>query len=114
MNVLSIAADTLWIIALSIMAGAARVAWRRMDASVMVPMVGTWRLPRNTALIAPVALAFVVGVALLWGHRNAADLSANVIFFGLRATLAAIVAMVHLQWLKGALSTLDGEGAPKS
>lgn len=47
MNVLSIAADTLWIIALSIMAGAARVAWRRMDASVMVPMVGTRRLPRN-------------------------------------------------------------------
>ncbi len=114
MNVLSIAADTLWIIALSIMAGAARVAWRRMDAGVMVPMIGTWRLPRNLALITPVALAFALGVALLWGHRNATDLSANVIFFGLRATFAAIVAMLHLQWLKGALSTLDGEGALKS
>ena len=114
MNVLSIAADTLWIIALSIMAGAARVAWRRMDSGVMVPMIGTWRLPRNLALIVPVAAAFVVGVVLLWGHRNAADLSANVIFFGLRATLAAIVAMVHLQWLKGALSTLEAEGSLKS
>ncbi|MBB3892777.1 hypothetical protein GGQ61_003513 [Phenylobacterium haematophilum] len=114
MNVLSIAADTLWIIALSIMAGAARMAWRRMDAEVMVPMIGTWRLPRNLALVVPVAAAFVVGVVLLWGHRNAADLSANVIFFGLRATLAAIVAMVHLQWLKGALSTLEAEGSLKS
>ena len=114
MNVLSFAADTLWIIALSIMAGAARMAWRRMDAEVMVPMIGTWRLPRNLALIVPVAAAFVVGVVLLWGHRNAADLSANVIFFGLRATLAAIVAMVHLQWLKGALSTLEAEGSLKS
>ena len=114
MNVLSIAADTLWIIALSIMAGAARMAWRRMDAEVMVPMIGTWRLPRNLALVVPVAAAFVVGVVLLWGHRNAADLSANVIFFGLRATLAANVAMVHLQWLKGALSTLEAEGSLKS
>ena len=114
MNVLSIAADTLWIIALSIMAGAARMAWRRMDAEVMVPMIGTWRLPRNLALVVPVAAAFVVGVVLLWGHRNAADLSANVIFFGLRATLAAIVAMVHRQWLKGALSTLEAEGSLKS
>ena len=114
MNVLSIAADTLWIIALSIMAGAARMAWRRMDAEVMVPMIGTWRLPRNLALVVPVAAAFVVGVVLLWGHRNAADLSANVIFFGLRATLTAIVAMVHLQWLKGALSTLEAEGSLKS
>lgn len=114
MNVLSIAADTLWIIALSIMAGAARMAWRRMDAEVMVPMIGTWRLPRNLALVVPVVAAFVVGVVLLWGHRNAADLSANVIFFGLRATLAAIVAMVHLQWLKGALSTLEAEGSLKS
>jgi len=114
MNVLSIAADTLWIIALSIMAGAARVAWRRMDASVMVPMIGTWRLPRNLALIIPVAAAFALGVALLWGHRHAAGLSYNVIFFGLRATLAAIVAMLHLQWLKGALTTLESEGALKS
>lgn len=114
MNVLSIAADTLWIIALSIMAGAARMAWRRMDAGVLVPMIGSWRLPRNLALVVPVALAFVVGMVLLWGHRNAADLSANVIFFGLRATLAAVVAALHLQWLRQAIATLDSEGALKS
>ena len=114
MNFLSIAADTLWIIALSIMAGGARAAWRRMDAQTLVPMRGDWRLPRNAALILPVLLAVVLGVALLWAQNGAADPAYNVIFFGLRATLAAIVAMLHLQWLKGALSTLDGEGALKS
>jgi len=49
MNFLSIAADALWIIALSIMAGGARAAWRRMDAQTLVPIRGNWRLPRNAA-----------------------------------------------------------------
>jgi len=114
MSFLSIAADVLWIIALSIMAGGARAAWRRMEPQTRVPMQGNWRLPRNAALILPVLLAFLFGLALLWGHRNAADLSYNVIFFGLRATLAAVIAMLHLQWLKGALTTLEAEGALKS
>lgn len=113
MSILSIAADTLWIIALSIMAGGARVAWRRMDAKTMVPMIGTWRLPRNQALILPIALAFVAGAVMLWGHRSTSDLSYSIIFFGLRATLAAVIAMLHLQWLKGAVATLDSEGALK-
>lgn len=110
MNFLSIAADALWIIALSIMAGGARAAWRRMDAQTMVPMQGDWRLPRNAALILPVLLAALLGVALLWAHSRAADLVYNVIFFGLRATLAAVAATLHLQWLKGALATLGAEG----
>ncbi|MGH6998603.1 MAG: hypothetical protein ACREEO_10415 [Phenylobacterium sp.] len=114
MSFLSIAADVLWILALSIMAGGARAAWRRMDADTLVPMQGRWRLPRNTALVLPVVLAFLLGMALLWGHRSTSDLSYSVIFFGLRATLAAIVAMLHLQWLKGALATLQAEGALKS
>ena len=57
-----------------------------------------------------VLAAFLLGLALLWCHRNAADLSYNVIFFGLRATLAAVIAMLHLQWLKGALAKLEAEG----
>lgn len=113
MSFLSIAADVLWILALSIMAGGARAAWRRMDADTLVPIGGRWRLPRNTALVLPVVFAFFLGMALLWGHRNTGDLAYDVIFFGLRATLAAVVAMLHLQWLKGALTTLDAEGALK-
>mgnify|MGYP001099451780 CR=1 FL=1 len=114
MNWLSIAADVLWILALSIMAGGARAAWNRMDADARLPMLGDWRLQRNVALPLPVALAFLVGLALLWGHHRAPDLAYNVIFFGLRATLAAVLAMLHLQWLKGALTALEAEGALKS
>lgn len=114
MNWLSIAADVLWILSLSIMAGGARAAWNRMDADVRVPMQGGWRLPRNIALPLPIVLAFLFGLALLWGHRSTGDLSYSVIFFGLRATLAAVIAMMHLQWLKGALATLEAEGALKS
>ena len=110
MSFLSIAADVLWILALSIMAGGARAAWRRMGPDVLVPMAGAWRLRRNAALVLPVLLAFAVGLALLWGHRNATDLSYDVIFFGLRATVAAVAAMLHLQWLKAALATLEAEG----
>lgn len=113
MSFLTIAADVLWIIALSIMAGGARAAWRRIDPQTKVPMQGNWRLPRDIALILPVAIAFLFGLALLWGHRNAPDLTYSVILFGLRATLAAVVAMMHLQWLKGALETLDAEGSLK-
>lgn len=110
MSFLSIAADVLWIIALSIMAGGARAAWRRMEPTTLVPMLGGWRLPRNAALILPVLLAFALGAALLWSHRSAADVTYEVIHFGVRATLAAVVAMAHLQWLKGALAKLDAEG----
>lgn len=113
MSFLSIAADVLWIIALSIMAGGARAAWRRIDPQTKVPMQGNWRLPRDIALTLPVAIAFLFGLALLWGHRSAPDLTYSVILFGLRATLAAMIAVMHLQWLKGALETLESEGALK-
>jgi hypothetical protein len=36
-----------------------------------------------------------------------------VIFFGLRATLAAVIAMIHLQWLRKTLETLEAEGSLK-
>lgn len=114
MTFLSIAADVLWILSLSIMASATRTAWMRMEPETRVPLMGSWRLSRNVALPLPIVLAFVAGMALLWGHRHQTQLSYDVIFFGLRATLAAIIAMVHLQWLKGAMATLEAEGALKS
>lgn len=114
MTFLSIAADVLWILSLSIMASATRTAWMRMEPATRVPVMGSWRLSRNVALPLPIVLAFLAGMALLWGHRHQTELSYDVIFFGLRATLAAIIAMVHLQWLKGAMTTLEAEGALKS
>jgi hypothetical protein len=114
MTILSIAADVLWILSLSIMASATRTAWMRMAPETRVPVQGSWRLSRNVALPLPIVLAFMLGMALLWGHRHQTQLAYDVIFFGLRATFAAVVAMMHLQWLKGALATLEAEGALKS
>jgi hypothetical protein len=117
MHLLSIAADVLWIIALSIMASTSRAAWLRMTPETKVPMQfardgrASWRLARNLALPLPVLLAFAFGLVLLWGHRSVTDISYDVIFFGLRATLAAVLALMHLQWLKAALTTLEAEGA---
>ena len=114
MTILSIAADVLWILSLSIMASATRTAWMRMEPETRVPMQGSWRLSRNVALPLPIVVAFLIGMALLWGHRHQTQLAYDVIFFGLRATLAAVIAMLHLQWLKGAMATLQAEGALKS
>ncbi|WP_309645835.1 hypothetical protein [Phenylobacterium sp.] len=118
MTLLSIAADILWIIALSIMASASLTAWRRMSPETKVPMQGdarkALRLKRDLALGLPIGLAFAFGAVLLWGHRSVTSLSYDLIFFGLRATLAAIIALMQLQWLRGALTALEAEGALKS
>ena len=117
MTLLSIAADILWIIALSIMASASLTAWRRMEPDTRVPMQGdprkALRLKRDVALGLPIALAFLFGAVLLWGHRSVTEITYDVIFFGLRATLAAVIAIMHLQWLRGALNALEAEGALK-
>jgi len=118
MTLLSIAADILWIIALSIMASASLTAWRRMEPTTRVPTVGpprtAPRLRRDLALGLPMAAAFALGAVLLWGHRSQANILYDLIFFGLRATLAAVVALLHLQWLRRALDLLEAEGALKS
>lgn len=117
MTLLSIAADILWIIALSIMASASLTAWRRMEPDTRVPMQGdprkALRLKRDVALGLPIALAFLFGAVLLWGHRSVTEITYDVIFFGLRATLAAVIAIMHLQWLRGALNALEAEGVLK-
>jgi hypothetical protein len=116
MHLLSLAADGLWILALAIMASVTRTAWRRMTPETRVPLQfhkdgrPAWRLKRDAALILPIAAAFLFGLALLWGHRSVTEASYEVIFFGLRATLAAMIALLHLQWLKQAVAALEAEG----
>ncbi len=117
MHWLSLAADALWIMALAIMATTTRTAWGRMRPETRVPMQfgrddkpSSWRLRRDAALTLPVALAVLFGLALLWGHRSVTDLSYDVIFFGLRATLAAVLTLMHMQWLKSVLAVLGAEG----
>ena len=114
---LQIIGDVLWIIALSIMSSASLTAWRRIPADVMVPMQwGTggkviWRAKRRLALTLVPVVAFVVGVLLVLSNRNAAaDPSQALVLFGVRAVVPAIFALLHLRWLKAALSALEDEG----
>lgn len=120
MTVLIYVGDALWIIALTIMAGASRNAWRRMDATTRVPMSfqpdGTpgWRASRAVALSTLPVIGFAASVLLVASTRNISVTSDEaLIFFGVRATLAALFALAHLRWLKGAMATLEAEGALK-
>jgi hypothetical protein len=120
MPLLSLAGDALWIIALSIMAGGSRSAWGRIAPETKIPLqfaqngAPTWRFRRNIALIAFPAIAFVVGVLLVLFNRNvAANPNTALIFFGVRATVAALFAIMHLRWLTAALELLDREGLLK-
>ena len=117
----SLIGDALWIIALSIMASATRMAWGRMTPETRVPLQfalngkPTLRLKRNLALLLIPTAAFFLGLALVAFNRNAANnLEQSVILFGVRATAAALIAVGHLRWLKAALELLESEGALKS
>jgi hypothetical protein len=120
MDVLRIAGDVLWILALSLMAGASRTAWRRIDPGAYVPLVTASagrvlaRAPRGLALSLIPAIAFVVGIVLLIVAASHAPWTQQaIILFGARATLAALFAMAHLRWLAGAMGQLAREGALK-
>jgi hypothetical protein len=118
---LTYAGDALWILALSIMAGASRDAWRRMEPQTRVPIRfkadGTprWRASRPVALCALPGLAFAISLTLLAPSRNP-QLTGDqaLILFGVRATLAALFPLAHLRWLKAAMAALAAEGALKS
>ncbi len=117
---LSLAGDVLWIIALSIMAGGSRVVWSRTEADVTIPLqfaqsgAPTWRVKRWIALILVPALALLVGVLLVVFNRNsAADPQNALIFFGVRATAAGLLGLVHFRWLGSVIQTLEREGALK-
>lgn len=109
-------ADAIWIIALSIMAGASRTAGRRMAPDTRVPMQlggGGWRARRNLALAFTPVLATLVGLALLVAARRAESANAQLLLFGVRAFTASTIAAVHMLWLNAALTTLREEGALK-
>ena len=120
MNVLGVIGDVLWILALSIMAGASRMAWSKIGKDLRVPLlwspsgVTLWRAPRGLALTLLPTAAFLISVYLLWGSRQMpGDLTVELIMLGLRATLAAILAVVHLTQVRRALNQLAAEGQIK-
>jgi hypothetical protein len=121
MNWLGIVGDALWIVSLSIMAGASQRAWGRMPPETRMPLQfardgrAIMRVPRHIALLLIPTIAFVLSVMLLWQNRQTAPGTPEaLVLFGVRATLAGVFALYHLRWLSAALAQLDQEGALRS
>ncbi|MBI1683546.1 hypothetical protein [Caulobacter hibisci] len=116
MDIFGVIGDVLWILALSIMAGASRMAWRRIPKGEATPVA--WapkgetllRLPRGPALVLLPAGAFAISLYLLVESRQAEGLTLQLTMLGLRATLAAILAVIHLSQVRRALNQLAAEG----
>ena len=105
--------DALWALALAIMFGASRQAWRRVPPGVKPPVMGV-RLPRGLALWALPGAAFLLS---LWFALSARTWSeegdAAFIVFGVRAVSASLLALLHLRWLGAGLNALQREGQLK-
>ncbi len=118
MNILGVIGDVLWLLALSIMGGASRMAWGKVK-DVLVPMVWSpsgktlWRAPRAVALVSVPAFAFLLSLWLLVESRRPLDLNVAIILLCVRAILAAIFAVVHLTQVRRALNQLAAEGQIK-
>ncbi len=120
MDWLRILGDALWIIALAMMASSARNAARHVLPGARVPMLFRksgepgWRLPRNAAFATTTVLGLAIWLVLLWiGRQTPADLATQIVAFGVRATLAAFMALAHMHWMKAALAALAAEGQLK-
>ena len=118
MNILGVIGDVLWLLALSIMAGASRVAWGKVK-DLLVPVFWSpsgktlWRAPRAVALASVPTFAFLFSLWLLAESRRPLDLNVAIILLCVRATLAAIFAVVHLAQVRRALNQLAEEGRIK-
>ena len=114
-TVLHIAGNLLWVIALAIMAGASRTGFRTIPQGVGVPMlwdgkhVVALRLPRTPALTLLPAFAFFLGLVFLYLSYGAATIETQVIWFGIKAALAPLIALLHLTHVKRAIQTLGAE-----
>ena len=100
------AGDALWLIALSIMFVASRTAWGRTAGRARLAFLGG-EAPRAIALWLLPAASFVTS---LWLALQARDQTGDeaLIVFGVRATAASLLALLHLRWLKAALGARDG------
>ena len=106
--------DALWVVALSIMFGASRQAWRRIPRGVRPPLMGA-RLPRMLALWALPAAAFLLSLWFAVAARQPReDADITLIVFGVRAVSASLLALLHLRWLGAGLAALEREGVLKS
>jgi hypothetical protein len=101
MPILSYAGDALWVIALTIMFSASRTAWGETTGRDKLAFLGA-QAPRAVALWLLPAATFAVSLWLVLRAREAQGDMA-VIVFGVRATMAALLALLHLRWVAQAL-----------
>ena len=95
--------DALWVIALTIMFAASKRAWGETTTRATLPFLGG-RAPRAIALwMLPVA-SFAASLWLLLQAREAQS-DMILLVFGVRATLSALLAMLHLRWVEQALKS---------
>ena len=97
MPILSYAGDALWVIALTIMFSASRAASNETTGRDKLPFLGG-QAPRVVALWLLPCATFAVSLWLVLRAR-AAEGDMAVIVFGVRSTLAALLALLHLRWL---------------
>jgi amino acid transporter len=118
MNFLAVLGDVLWLLALSIMGGASRMAWGKVK-DVLVPVLWSpagktvWRAPRAVALASLPTFACLFSLWLLAESRRPLELNVGIILLCVRAILAAIFAVVHLSQVRRALNQLAAEGQIK-
>lgn len=116
-QVLSYAGDVFWILGLALISALSWGAWKRIPAGTKVPVA--WkgetvsaRAHRLPALWLVPVLAFALGVWLKFESRAPGiDLNGALIALGVRATLAPLIAVLHMGQIRRALATLEAEGA---
>lgn len=114
---LSFAGDVFWILGLALISALSWGAWKRIPAGTRVPVV--WkgqavsaRAHRLPALWLVPVLAFALGIWLKFESRAPGiDLNGALIALGVRATLAPLIAVLHMGQIRRALAVLEDEGA---
>jgi len=100
-TIFAYAGDAMWVVALTVMFAASRAAWRRTEGRARVRYMGG-QGPRVFALWALPLAAFAVS---LWPAFQARGAMADtaLIIFGVRATTAPLLALLHLRGLRDSL-----------
>jgi len=114
---LSIAGDIFWILALAVMSTMSWAASKRIPKGLSAPVA--WRdghvllrAPKWAALWLLIVVAFAIGAWLKIESRNP-NLTTNaaLIWLGVRATVAPLLATLHLTQVRRGLETLEREGS---
>ncbi len=112
MDWLAVIGDAVWILILSLIAGASRSAWGRIEPDASVPLPFTpWRTSKPVALLLTPVLAATVGLALGYAARTALQTGpAPLLIFGARIALSPPLVLLQLIYLHRAMTALADEG----